>query len=238
VLLNESKKDIITDIEAGFKELLIMHYNEMGKKKPDRIVYYRDGVSDAEFPEILKKELQVIQNVCLNLDPESGWCPEITMVIVQKRHHVRFFQQDGSKLDNPKSGNAAPGHVVDRGITHPKLFDFYLLSHAGIQGTSRPTKYTVLADGSNFSSDEIQQLTYNLCWLYQRCTRAVSIPTPVYYAHLAAARARGLYVNAKEDGQVSHEYGALKKVKSEDSEPSLNVFQGIHTNMHNRMYFC
>ena len=39
VLLNESKKDIITDIEAGFKDLLINHYKEMGNKRPDRIVY-------------------------------------------------------------------------------------------------------------------------------------------------------------------------------------------------------
>ena len=35
-----------------------------------------------------------------------------------------------------------------------------------------------------------QVLSYYLCHLYSRCTRAVSYPTPTYYAHLVAERAR------------------------------------------------
>ncbi|KAG4996968.1 hypothetical protein JHK84_028001 [Glycine max] len=34
--------------------------------------------------------------------------------------------------------NILPGTVVDSKICHPTEFDFYLCSHAGIQGTSRP----------------------------------------------------------------------------------------------------
>lgn len=44
-------------------------------------------------------------------------------------------------------------------------------------------------DDSDFSADQIQQLTYYLCYMYVRCNRAVSIPAPTYYAHHAAARA-------------------------------------------------
>lgn len=39
-------------------------------------------------------------------------------------------------------------------------------------------------------ADELQDLTNMLCHLYGRCSRSISIPTPVYYAHLAAFRAR------------------------------------------------
>lgn len=33
-------------------------------------------------------------------------------------------------------------------------------------------------------------MTYYLCHIFNRCPRAVSIPAPVYYADLAAFRAR------------------------------------------------
>ena len=99
----------------------------------------------------------------------------------------RFFPVDNNKY---KNGNALAGTVVDQGINHPTEGDFYLLSHEGIQGTSRPCHYQVLWDDSDFSADELEVLAYYLCHLYSRCTRAVSYPTPTYYAHLVAERAR------------------------------------------------
>ncbi|CAF5212924.1 unnamed protein product, partial [Rotaria magnacalcarata] len=80
--------------------------------------------------------------------------------------------------------------VIDTDIVHPLGFDFYLNSHAAIQGTSRPILYHVLYDEIGFSSDEIQSLTYFLCHSDVRCTKAVSIPAPVHYAHLAAYQSR------------------------------------------------
>ncbi|KAG0048957.1 Eukaryotic translation initiation factor 2C [Gryganskiella cystojenkinii] len=65
-----------------------------------------------------------------------------------------------------------------------------LQSHAGLQGTSRPTHYHVLCDDNRFTADQLQEFTYKLCHLYARCTRTVSMVPPAYYAHLVAARAR------------------------------------------------
>ena len=62
---------------------------------------------------------------------------------MQKRHHTRFFAEDGNKYF--KNGNVLAGTVVDQGINHPTEGDFYLVSHEGIQGTSRPTHYQARA---------------------------------------------------------------------------------------------
>ncbi|CAG2179401.1 unnamed protein product [Oppiella nova] len=51
-----------------------------------------------------------------------------------------------------------------------------------------------LYDENKFGADQLHELTYYLyylCHTYARCTRSVSIPSCIYYAHLAAHRARG-----------------------------------------------
>lgn len=68
-----------------------------------------------------------------------------------------------------------------------------------MQGTSRPSHYHVLWDDNQFSADELQCLTYQLCHTYVRCTRSVSIPAPAYYAHLVAFRARYHLVEKEHD---------------------------------------
>ncbi|ENN72014.1 hypothetical protein YQE_11305, partial [Dendroctonus ponderosae] len=83
-----------------------------------------------------------------------------------------------------------PGTCVDTEIAHPYMQDFYLVSHASIQGVAKPTKYVTLWDDNDMTNDQIEQLAYYLCHMFTRCTRSVSYPAPTYYAHLAAARGR------------------------------------------------
>ncbi|KAJ1358684.1 putative protein tag-76 [Parelaphostrongylus tenuis] len=59
-----------------------------------------------------------------------------------------------------KARNIPPGTTVDTGIVSPEGFDFYLCSHYGVQGTSRPARYHVLWDDNNFTADEMQAITY------------------------------------------------------------------------------
>ncbi|KAH1254294.1 Protein argonaute PNH1 [Glycine max] len=162
-------------------------------KDPQRGVVYggmiRDGVSEGQFYQVLLYELDAIRKACASLEP--SYQPPVTFVVVQKRHHTRLFANNhDDRNSTDKSGNILPGTVVDSKICHPSEFDFYLCSHAGIQGTSRPAHYHVLWDENNFTADEIQSLTNNLCYTYARCTRSVSVVPPAYYAHLAAYRAR------------------------------------------------
>uniref|UniRef100_A0A1I8FPX3 Argonaute RISC catalytic component 2 n=1 Tax=Macrostomum lignano TaxID=282301 RepID=A0A1I8FPX3_9PLAT len=180
------REEKITELTAMVRELLL-HFYRSTRFKPTRIVYYRDGVSEGQFQVVQSHELRAIREACTRL--EMGYQPGITFVVVQKRHHTRLFCAD-TKDRMGRSGNIPAGTTVDQTITHPTEFDFYLCSHAGIQGTSRPSHYHVLWDDNRFTADELQVLTYQLCHTYVRCTRSVSIPAPAYYAHLVAFRAR------------------------------------------------
>jgi eukaryotic translation initiation factor 2C len=127
-----------------------------------------------------------------------GFNPTITLIIVGKRHHVRFFPR--SENEGDRSGNCPAGTVVDSDVVNPVEFDFYLQSHGGLLGTSRPAHYNVLLDENKFTyvvaflsdsevvvdaddmhrPDGLQSLSYALCHVYARATRSVSIPAPVY----------------------------------------------------------
>jgi len=105
----------------------------------------------------------------------------------------------------------------------------------GIQGTSRPSHYHVLWDDNHFDSDELQQLTYQLCHTYVRCTRSVSIPAPAYYAHLVAFRARYHLVEKEHDsGEGSHLSG-----DSEGRAPAAMARAvTVHADTKKVMYFA
>ena len=109
------------------------------------------------------------------------------------------------KRDCDRSNNLRAGTVIEKGICHPVEFDFYLLSHGGIQGTSRPSHYHVLLDENKFTPDELETLTFHLCFNYVRCTKTVSIVPAVYYAHLLAFRARHL----SDDTKMHHVHANL-----------------------------
>lgn len=185
VRVQGARVETIVDLGGMIKEMLRAFYQSTGKK-PARILFYRDGVSEGQFSQVLENELKAIHTACYEL--EAGYRPAITWVVVQKRHHTRFFPMTKANAD--RSGNCFAGTLVETDVTHPTEFDFYLQSHAGLQGTSRPTHYHVLYDENKFTPDSLQNLTYKLCYLYCRATRAVRVVPVIYYADIMCERAR------------------------------------------------
>ncbi|KAI9217730.1 ribonuclease H-like domain-containing protein [Blastocladiella britannica] len=179
-----SREEMIVHMKIMFATLL-QSWFRINKGFPQRIVFYRDGVSEGQFQTVSQIEIRLIQEVLANARATNT---KLTFVIVQKRHHTRFFAQDQN--DNDRSGNIKAGLVVDRGVTHPTDFDFFLQSQAGLQGTSRPTYYYVLYDQIGWTADDLQLFTFHQTFTYARCTRSVSIVPSAYYAHLACFRAR------------------------------------------------
>lgn len=131
VRVQDHRQEIIGDLSTMVKQCMIQFRNKLGFK-PKKIIFYRDGVSEGQFDQVLKHEVRAVQEACVQLEPTRDYQPGITFVVVQKRHHVRFFPN--SREDQcGKTGNVPPGTTVDQGITHPFEFDFYLCSHYGIQ---------------------------------------------------------------------------------------------------------
>lgn len=217
-------------VTGGMIRELLISFRKATGQKPLRIIFYRDGVSEGQFYQVLLYELDAIRKACASLEP--NYQPPVTFVVVQKRHHTRLFannHKDRSSMD--KSGNILPGTVVDSKICHPTEFDFYLCSHAGIQGTSRPAHYHVLWDENNFTADEMQTLTNNLCYTYARCTRSVSVVPPAYYAHLAAFRARFYMEPEMSENQTSKSSNGTNGV-------SVKPLPAVKEKVKRVMFYC
>ncbi|KAK0479171.1 argonaute-like protein [Armillaria novae-zelandiae] len=238
--VQKGRQEIIEHFESMCKELIEdycsyhMHMEKKAQAKPERIIVYRDGVSEGQFKEVLDTELAALKAACKSL----GVNAKITFIIVGKRHHIRFFPIETT--DKDRSGNCHAGTVVDRGIGHPTEFDFYLQSHGGLLGTSRPSHYSVLHDENKMIPDDLQSLTNALCYVYARSTRAVSIPAPVYYADTVCSRANhhfspDSHLGPEEDWSASSDAGS--GTPAEILERYQQSFKPVHKDQKKRMYF-
>ncbi|PIN03702.1 Translation initiation factor 2C (eIF-2C) [Handroanthus impetiginosus] len=216
------RQEIIQDLTAMVGEILDDFYEELSEL-PGRIIFFRDGVSETQFYKVLQEELRAIHQACSRF---PSYKPPITFVVVQKRHHTRLFPCDSDQFSDE---NVPPGTVVDTVITHPREFDFYLCSHWGVKGTSRPIHYHVLWDENQFTSDEMQKLVYNLCYTFVRCTKPISLVPPAYYAHLAAYRG-SLYL-ARSDSSPSTTISLA-------SPPKTMPLPKLSENIRKLMFYC
>ncbi|KAK2996028.1 hypothetical protein RJ640_023398 [Escallonia rubra] len=206
------------------RELLLDFYTSSGQRKPSQIVIFRDGVSESQFNQVLNIELDQIIEACKFLDEK--WSPKFTVIVAQKNHHTKFF-----KAGSPD--NVPPGTVIDTQVCHPHNNDFYMCAHAGMIGTTRPTHYHVLFDDIGFTADDLQELIHSLSYVYQRSTTAISIVSPVRYAHLAATQV-SMFVKFEEMSETSSSHGGLTSVGA----PPVPELPRLHKNVCASMFFC
>ncbi|KAI9821501.1 MAG: hypothetical protein M1832_003349 [Thelocarpon impressellum] len=188
IRIQEGRKEMVTELKAMLVERLRLWQKKNNAALPSRILVYRDGVSEGQYETVLREELPPLREACQQVYPAKGAKPQISIVIVGKRHHTRFFPvkaEDADRTGNPKNGT-----VVDRGITSHAQWDFFLQAHTGLQGTVRPAHYVVVHDEIGLGADGLQELTHGLCYLFGRATKAVSICPPAYYADLLCERGR------------------------------------------------
>ncbi|TVY15724.1 Protein argonaute 1A [Lachnellula arida] len=186
--LQPNNTEYIADLEGMMLERLATYrrWSDHGRDSfPERIVFYRDGVSESQYGMIRDRELPQIQRACRQAMQENETMPRITLVIVGKRHHSRFYGW------NPRdTANLNAGLVVDRDVIAPKQFNFYLQSHGSPLGTARSAHYVVLENGIGYNANQLQQLTNFLCFYGSRATKGLSVCTPARYADILCDRLR------------------------------------------------
>ncbi|PAN17712.1 hypothetical protein PAHAL_3G150900 [Panicum hallii] len=213
-----------TEDDGLIRESLIDFYTSSGKRKPDHVIIFRDGVSESQFTQVINIELDQIIEACKFLDEK--WSPKFTVIVAQKNHHTKFFQTGSPE-------NVPPGTVVDNKVCHPRNFDFYMCAHAGMIGTTRPTHYHVLHDEIGFSADDMQEFVHSLSYVYQRSTTAISVVAPICYAHLAAAQI-GTFLKFEEMSDASSSQGGHTSVGS----APVPELPRLHEKVRSSMFFC
>ncbi|PPR95364.1 hypothetical protein GOBAR_AA25304 [Gossypium barbadense] len=106
------------------KEALLDFYTSSGKRKPDHIIIFRDGVSESQFNQVLIKFLRLASSLT-----RSG-----TLKI----------------MGSPD--NVLHGTVIDNKVCHPKNNDFYLGTHARMIGIMSWRQFMKIRDASETSS--------------------------------------------------------------------------------------
>ncbi|ERT02738.1 hypothetical protein HMPREF1624_01039 [Sporothrix schenckii ATCC 58251] len=191
---NGYRQEIVNPVRmtSMFEKALRKWTETLNCKMPAHVFYFRDGVSEGQFIQVMDFEVAQLKEI---FQKRCGRVPKFTVIVATKRHHIRFFPEPSSA---DRNGNPLPGTLVEKEVTHPFHYDFYLCSHTAIQGTARPVHYHVIHDEVKMPPHLLQKMIYQQCYQYARSTTPVSLHPAVYYAHIAGDRARA-HENVESD---------------------------------------
>uniref|UniRef100_A0A087Y2F3 Piwi-like protein 2 n=1 Tax=Poecilia formosa TaxID=48698 RepID=A0A087Y2F3_POEFO len=181
----------------GFRVCLLaalQKYHEINHNLPEKIVVYRDGVSDGQLKMVEQYEIpQLIK--CFETFPRYE--PKLVFIVVQKRISTNLYSWASNSFGTPP-----PGTVLDHTLTHKDWVDFYLMAHHIRQGCGLPTHYISLYNTANLSPDHLQRLTFKMCHLYWNWPGTIRVPAPCKYAHKLAFLS-GQYLHSEPAIQLS-----------------------------------
>lgn len=186
-----ARKEIICKMDALMKRILT-DYREKNGRLPRQVIVYRDGVSHEEFEKVRSIEVVKANAILSELSIQTSEPkPNLSYIIAQKRHTMRFFQVSSKNM----AYNPPGGTLIDKDVVNNEN-EFYLYSNTSPQATSRPLHYHVLVNG--LSIEVLQKLTYFLCFNFGKCSGTLSMPSSLKYAHNAAYDARNRVLAARE----------------------------------------
>ena len=108
IRVQDSGEESLWQLGPQVEELLRAFIKRNGKG-PERLLFYRDGVSEGEFDLTSKTEVNSVLATCEKI--RSSWRPKITYVACQKRHNARFFPED----ENAGGGGGSRPPTAGRG---------------------------------------------------------------------------------------------------------------------------
>lgn len=211
----EGRKEMVDALEGMVLSRLTLWQKHNKNNLPENILIYRDGVSEGQYQLVLENELPLIRRACAQKYPATATkqgLPRVSIIVCGKRHNTRFYPTSEQNAD--KNANCRNGTVVDRGVTEVRFWDFYLQAHTSLKGTARPCHYYVILDEifggravkglHKNNADALEDLTHNMCYLFGRATKGVSLCPPAYYADVLCTRTRCYMSDYFDPGDSSH----------------------------------
>ncbi|KAK6157314.1 hypothetical protein DH2020_011562 [Rehmannia glutinosa] len=185
-------------------EMIESLFKPLANGKDDGIM--RDGVSESQFAQVLNIELDQIIKAYQHLGESD--IPKFTVIVAQKNHHTKLFQASAAE-------NVPSGTVVDTKIVHPRNYDFYMCSHAGM----------IIPKEHYCNLHRYEQLP---------CHFQLTAPiAPVCYAHLAAQQ-MGQFMKFEDLSETS------SGQKSMTTAGNIHVpeLPRLHEDVAGSMFFC
>lgn len=128
-MVQRNRLEIISQLKTAIKQSLISYYRNT-RLKPDKLIFYRDGVSEGQFnevcasvvgpevsPSVLARSSKcagvtwiILFQVLIEemgairtacMELDPSYKPAITFIVVQKRHNTRFFKKHINERDRP-----------------------------------------------------------------------------------------------------------------------------------------
>lgn len=245
MLQSEPGEEMIAGIGSLLRDRLVLYQKHNGGKLPPKILFYRDGVSESQFSQVVKIEIKSLKDALKKIGPGLNkgqvYNPPITVLAVVKRNHIRFMplqenaiNEKGEVAAVQSMGNVMAGTVVDRGVTSSAHFDFFLQSQQALQGTGVPCHYWCIYDENQYGSDYLQQVTNSLCYIFGRSSTSIKVASPVYYADLLCERGAQIF---KANFALANFEFAKQRKNRDDIIPSRMLLPAINNKVKDIMYY-
>uniref|UniRef100_A0A0R3S6U7 Piwi domain-containing protein n=1 Tax=Elaeophora elaphi TaxID=1147741 RepID=A0A0R3S6U7_9BILA len=89
--IQQPRTEVVSYIVDALRTRIMEFCTKTGCK-PQHIVLFRDGVADSQFLDVMNVELLCLKTAVHQLD--QLYHPTVSYVVVQKRHHTRFIEED------------------------------------------------------------------------------------------------------------------------------------------------
>ena len=149
------------------------------KSPPETFIIYRNGESSFQNKTIVEDEIAPLRKHLEELEKKTGGKHKCAFVLTSKQAELKFFQKQQGGLNNPRSGL-----IIDEVVTTPNSYEFYLQPQFVNQGTATPTKFTVKMDTTDLNIEELQEITYFMCFYYWNWAGAIRVPSVLKYSEV------------------------------------------------------
>lgn len=104
----EKGNEMVQDLHLHIRKAVEVYETSTGAL-PEKIVMYRDGISEGQYSTVEKQEINPILDMLREFYKAE---PKFAYIVVNKRVNARFFKKVGNGYINPK-----PGSVISEVVT-------------------------------------------------------------------------------------------------------------------------